>query len=212
MKTIKAVLCVLILLVGIGVNAQEKKATFGVRAGLAMSNMTDDLKGDAKFGFTGGITFDYAFTPDIYLLTGLHYSMDGTKDDGLKVNMSYLKLPLHAGYKMAIRDQMKMVFHGGPYLAYAVDGNYKSGGVSIDAFDDEIASMMGYKMKRFDFGLGLGIGLEVNKFCFNLGWDYGLLNMLDLRDPARIEDITGIRVDKMNAKTQNAYLTVGYKF
>lgn len=211
MKTaLKTSIIALALLIGINVSAQEKPVTFGLKAGMNLSNMTEDLKGDAKVGFNVGVTLDYAFSPNLYLLTGLDYSLEGTKEDNAKINLSYLKLPVHFGYKLPVTDNIKMVFHAGPYIAYAVDGKYKMGSISVDAFNDDLVNALGYKMKRFDFGIGLGVGAEFNKLCIGLGYDLGLTDLLDIKNSSKLNQITGIGDPK--GKNMNAYLTVGYKF
>jgi len=213
MKTIiKTVLIAVALFIGLSANAQDKPVSFGVKAGMNLSNIGGDANGtDAKIGFVGGITLDYALTSDVYLMTGLEFSMKGSKiaegfDDevgkiDLKLNLSYLQLPIHVGYKLAITETTKINFHAGPYVAYGIDGKWKASasGVSesIDAFGDE-ALEEALKLKRFDFGLGLGAGVEFGKFGVGLGYDFGLMNICDE---------TGIKVRNMNG-----YLTLGYKF
>lgn len=199
MKTIiKSGLIAVALLVGISVNAQDKPLTFGVKAGINLANVGGDLDDtDAKIGFNAGVTMDYAFTPDIYLLTGLELTTKGFKVDGgdvgeMKANLMYLQLPIHVGYKLAVTDATKIVFHAGPYVAYGIGGKTtltllgeKGKGDSFDVF------------KEFDFGLGLGVGAEFGKFNVGLGYDFGLAN---------INDGDG------KVRNMNAYLTVGYKF
>lgn len=51
--------------------------------------------------------------------------------------------------------------------------------------------------KRFDFGIGLAVGYEFNKYKVGIGYDFGLVN---------------ISHDDDKVKTQNAFLTVGYRF
>ncbi|MBK5720757.1 PorT family protein [Dysgonomonas sp. Marseille-P4677] len=211
MKTIlKTCIIAFALLLTISANAQEKPITFGIKAGMNLSNMTEDLEADAKIGFNIGMTLDYAFTSNLYLLTGLDYSLEGSKEGDSKINLSYLKLPAHIGYKLPVTDNFKMIFHAGPYIAYAIDGKYKAGAVSIDAFNDDLVEVLGYKMKRFDFGLGLGVGAEFDKICVGVGYDLGLTDILDIKNSATIKEITGIGDPK--GKNMNAYLTVGYKF
>ncbi|MFV0404446.1 MAG: outer membrane beta-barrel protein, partial [Bacteroides graminisolvens] len=89
--TIKTGLTAIALLICVNLSAQEKPVTFGVKGGLNLSNMTQDLKGDAKVGFNLGVTMDYALQNNFYLLTGLSYSLEGTKEDDVKLNLSYLK-------------------------------------------------------------------------------------------------------------------------
>lgn len=205
MKTmIKTCFIAVAILLGVNVNAQDKPLEFGVKAGVNLSTFSGDNEGaKAKVGFNAGVTVDYAITPEVYLLSGLEYSLKGAKVDGVdvKLNMSYLQLPIHIGYKLAIAENTKVVFRGGPYVAYAIDGKWKVGGISIDAFGDEIktADVDGTsKLKRFDFGLGIGAGLEFGKFGVGLGWDFGLVKVNDS--------------DGGSLKNMNGYLSVGYRF
>ena len=74
-------------------NAQAGETTFGVKAGMTISNMTSEMNGDAKCGVVVGVTMDYGITNDIYLLSGLEFVMKGTKEDGVKIPFSYLNFP-----------------------------------------------------------------------------------------------------------------------
>jgi hypothetical protein len=203
MKSIfQATLVVIALLLALNSNAQDKPLIFGVKAGLNLSNITGDIENNkAIIGFRAGVSVDYAFLQDLYLLTGLNYSKQGTKlgeigGEPVKLNLSYLQLPVHIGYKLEVAEGSRLVFHAGPYAGYAVGGNWKVGSASIGAFSAEAESELG-KLKRFDFGLGLGAGVEFGKFGVDLGWDFGL---------AKVNDSNG------STKNANAYLAVGYKF
>ncbi|MDR1882511.1 MAG: PorT family protein [Prevotella sp.] len=201
MKTIfKTNLVIIALLLAMGINAQDKPLTFGIKAGANLSNLggddTEDLS--AKAGFNAGVTLDFALASDLYLLTGLEYSTKGTKNGDVKLNLGYLQLPVHLGYKLEVVDGTKLVFHAGPYLGYAASGQWKAEGVSIDAFGDEVDQLEVTKLKRFDFGLGLGVGAELGKIGVGLGYDFGLANLFD--------------TSEAKVRNMNAYLTVGYKF
>lgn len=82
MKKIKTILFVTaIFLVAGSAGAQEKKATFGFKAGLNVSNIgsTDEKEFDntkSNVGFHAGVTLDYAIKSSWYLLTGLEYSVN----------------------------------------------------------------------------------------------------------------------------------------
>lgn len=86
--------------------------------------------------------------------------------------------------------------------------NINRGGVSVDAFNDDIEEASGYKLKRFDMGLGLGIDAEFGQLCVGLNCDLGLTNLIDVKD--EVEDIFGTASPK--GKNTNAALTIGYKF
>lgn len=191
--TFKACLVTIALLIGANTYAQDKPLIFGVKAGMNLSNISGDVSDSkAKIGFNAGITLDYGFTPDIYLLTGLELTTKGFKEDGdASSNLMYLQLPVHVGYKLSVIDATKIVFHAGPYVAYGIGGKTGMGDTKVDSFGE-------YRFDAFDFGLGLGVGAEFGKIGVGLGYDFGLINIIDLGGA--------------NVKNMNAYLTVGYKF
>lgn len=110
--------------------------------------------------------------------------------------MMYLQMPVHFAYKLDVAPATRVVFHAGPYVAYGVGGKMSStiGKItsSVNTFDKNLG------FKPFDAGLGLGVGAEFGQFLVDLGWDMGLVNIS--------RDKNG------SVKTQNAYLSVGYKF
>jgi hypothetical protein len=194
--TFKTCLVAIALLIGINTYAQDKPITFGVKAGVNLSNLSGDVENNkAKIGFNAGVTLDYGFTSDVYLLTGLELTTKGYKvkegDYKLTANMMYLQLPVHVGYKLTVAEGTKVVFHAGPYVAYGI------GGKISDNEDDKWDSFGDESAKKFDFGLGIGAGLEFGKIGVGLGWDLGLAN---------------INRGEGKIKNQNAYLSVGYKF
>lgn len=221
--TIKTCLVAIVLLIGINTYAQDKTATFGVKAGVNLSNFGGDGADgmDAKIGFNVGLTVDYALTQDLYLLTGLEFTMKGGKDEGSismihpdygtisfsgkeNDNPMYLQIPIHLGYKLVVTDAAKIVFRAGPYIAYGIGGKSKiEGGFMVggDAgvyIDDDYDFFGKDRAKRFDFGVGLGVGAEFGKIGATLGYDFGLANIAP-------SDVSKVR-------NMNAYLTLGYKF
>jgi hypothetical protein len=95
-------------------------------------------------------------------------------------------------YKIDVTPGTKVVLHAGPYVAYGLGGKAKAGSLEIDTFDDDLG------FKPFDAGLGLGVGAEFGKILVDVGWDMGLTNIS--------------RISSMDVKTQNAYISLGYKF
>ncbi|SBW03388.1 conserved exported hypothetical protein [uncultured Dysgonomonas sp.] len=212
----RTTLIVAAILLTIGVNAQDKPLTFGVKGGMNISNFSGDFQDTkAKIGFNAGVTLDFALTNDLYLLTGLEFTSKGTKvneDTNLKMNLSYLQLPVHAGYKLTVANDTRIVFHAGPYIAYAADGKWKVKGIedSVGVFGDE-AEAAGLKMKRFDFGLGFGVGAEFGQFNAGLNCDFGLVNIADFG----MLDFPGfgeIDASNVSVKNMNVGISLGYKF
>lgn len=200
MKTIKTTIFVLLLLAVIHGHAQEKKTIFGIKAGLNVSNIgaTDDKEFDntnAKTGFHAGVTLDYAFTPNWYLLTGLEYTTKGTKIDlgsrDMDIKAAYVQLPLHGGFKFRVADALSVLVYLGPYFAYGLHGKSKYGSFKYDTFSKDIA-------KKFDCGMNFGAGLEWKKFCFGLGGEYGMVNIME--------------EGNSKAETRNFAISLGYKF
>ena len=212
MKTIKVVLFAIALLIGVSASAQDQKIIFGVKGGLNLSTITGDLnETKMKVGFNVGATLDYAFTPELYLMTGLEYTTKGVKIDvegDPSLNAAYLQLPIHLGYKFEIAENSKIVVHGGPFVAYGINGKYKEKDpesrveASVNTFDK--------MMKRFDFGLGLGAGVEIGKINIGLGYDFGLVNVADI--DKTLFGLDDFEIGDISMKTGNAYFTVGYKF
>lgn len=209
MKTIKTILAAVMLLVAANagaretMNAPDKKATFGIKAGLNISNLgsTDGKEFDntkSKTGFHAGVTLDYAFTPKWYLLTGLEYTSKGVKIDlGGKhydqdMRAAYVQLPLCAGFKLQVSDAVAILFNFGPYFAYGLHGELKTGtSHKEDTFSDTA-------LKRFDWGLNFGATAEWRKLCFGLGGDVGMVNVM--------------QKNNMKAETRNMTISLGYKF
>lgn len=212
----RTTLIVASILLTIGVRAQDKPLTFGVKAGMNISNFSGDFEDTkAKIGFNAGVTLDFALTNDLYLLTGLEFTSKGAKvneDTNLKMNLSYLQLPVHAGYKLTVANGTRVVFYAGPYIAYAADGKWKVKGVedSVGVFGDE-AEAAGLKMKRFDFGLGFGVGAEFGQFNAGLNCDFGLVNIADF-GMIDLEDLGKLDASSVSVKNMNVGISLGYKF
>lgn len=218
MKTIlKTSLLVISLLVGVVANAQDTPLTFGVKAGVNLSNFGGDVKdSDAKVGFNVGLTVDYALTQDVFLMSGLEFTTKGAKSSYEEdfevakasvtetVNAMYLQLPIHIGYKFDVSEGLKLNIHAGPYLAYGIGGKakikYKGdiAGVDLSQENGEVDFFGKDRAKEFDFGLGLGVGAEFGKIGVGLGYDLGLVNLS--------------RESDYKITNMNAYLSVGYKF
>ena len=209
MKNLKVYFLVIAALF-IGVNASaQNEVNLGVKAGVNLSNFGGDgvEDADSKVGFSIGATLDYGLTESLFLLTGLDFTTKGAKgkfdddddDFEISINPMYLQIPVHAGYKLNMANDAKLVISAGPYVAYGLGGKVKSDfdgvSVSTDFFGDEDKGAIA---KRFDFGVGLGVGYEFSKFKIGVGYDFGLANVSNDKD--------------YKVRTQNGYLTFGYKF
>ena len=206
MKKLK--LSLVIVLLSIVSFAGAQTPSFSIKGGLNMSNFYGDELSDKsmKTGFHLGVGADFEFAPNMAIQTGLLFSSKGAKyttdilNSELDVTANFIQLPLHFAYKIDVMPGTRVVLHAGPYIAYGVGGKAKvnMAGESIlesDTFDSD------FGLKNFDSGLGLGVGAEFGSILVDIGWDMGLVNL------SRAEGRYGESI-----KTQNAYLSVGYKF
>ncbi len=180
----------------VALSASAQNIQLGIKGGLNASNLSNINDTEAKIGFNAGVTADYQLAESLYVLSGLEYTTKGAKfsvsgsTQEYSSTLSYLQLPIHAGYKMSIADNTRLVLHAGPYLAYALSAKTKAGSEKTDIIDG---------MNRFDAGLGGGAKVELGKISVGLGVDYGL---------------TTVNKDTEGGKSRNmnASLSVGYKF
>lgn len=154
-----------------GANAQ---ATFGVKAGANLANVGGDVEDNKmKIGLhIGGVaTFklseSFAFAPEL-LFSTQGYKMDG--EDDIKMNLSYLNIPLLA--KIYLSEEFNV--HVGPTVGFLLGAKGKAGDFEIDIKDT---------MKGLDFGLGLGLGYELESgLNFGARYNLGLANIADTED------------------------------
>ncbi len=180
----------------VALSASAQNIQFGVKGGLNASSLSNIEDAVGKLGFNAGVTADYQLAGSLYVLSGLEYTTKGAEISipgsiqDYTSTLSYLQLPIHAGYKMSIADNTRLVLHAGPYLAYALSAKTKAGSEKTNVINDT---------NRFDAGLGGGAKVELGKISVGLGVDYGL---------------TTVNKDTEGGKSRNmnASLSVGYKF
>jgi hypothetical protein len=175
----KILLLMAIVAVCFGANAQSK---FGVKGGINFSSMTFKNNGvglDTKMilGIHIGVLMERQFNNGFYLQPGLLLSTKGTKwdfnDNDFEYNTTYLELPVNLGYKVELNGA-KLLLAGGPYFAYGISGEVKSGGKTADI---EWGSGKDKDLKPFEAGLNLSTGVEVQKFQFTLQYGVGFNNI-----------------------------------
>lgn len=230
MKTIiKNILIAIALLLGSQAYAQHglteipdspQKVTFGVRAGINLSNLTSYYDGDTyneklRFGYNVGAVMDCHLSKDFYLRTGLSIASKGAKVEDItfedmpgkyesKMEAIYLQLPVYFTYKttLAGNENNKISLAGGPYFAYGIAGSCKyynkAGGLegTGDTFGDDAL------WNRPDVGIGFEVALELQKLVFTIGSEAGF---------ARAWKKEFLNKDA-HVTNQSTYISVGYNF
>lgn len=195
----------------------QAQVKFGVKAGLNVSNLSGfgDFSGMAaaagstfetnfKPGFNAGLMLQYDFTTSLFLQPELLYSNLGTKTT-LKLvsnevtetlNLNYLQLPIYLGYRFDLGGGLNLIAGVGPYLGYGLSGTDK-------AFDGDDGVF-----KRFDAGLTVMAGIQFNKLQIALGYDHGLVDMVDVQGWDTAKDL----LDLSSINNRNIKVSVGYFF
>ena len=218
MKKVLLVLAGVALIAGT-VSAQEKKTTWGIRAGLNVANMqlkVDNvkIKADSRASFNAGVSLQQAIAPKapVFLETGLFLSGNGTKMEtsGVTAKMTplYLKLPVAFSYHFNIKDIVSIQPYVGIYYGLGIGGKekYEGNGFSeeYNLFKDTEIDGDNYpkSMKRSDFGLRFGAGFAFKShYYIGLGYDLGLTNTS-----------AGDDAEFGTAKNKAFYISIGYNF
>ena len=170
-----------------------------------MSNIQNDVPDfvkSPKFGFNIGVLTDIYFSHNMAIQSGLLFTTKGARENEREVDemirrvthFSYFQLPVHFAYKVDVAPGTRVVFHGGPYVAFRLGGSISENGVrKRDAFGCSES-----QYQPFDWGLGIGVGAEFQRILVGIGWDMGLFGIYNRRN--------------VRATNQNAFLRVGYRF
>lgn len=98
----------------------------------------------------------------------------------MKVNPTYLEIPVMLGYKIALLEGVKFTVHAGAYASYGFGGKWSyetaEGNHESDAFGNtlSIEKSEAFSKKRWDCGVDAGAGIEVDRFLFRATYALGL--------------------------------------
>jgi hypothetical protein len=217
MKTKALLFALSTTVLALAAKAQDK-VTFGVRAGVNFQNLNGkdeaghDLNYKLKTGFNVGVNAEIPIAPDFYVQPGVLFSTKGAKEeitgqDDVKINISYLEVPINLLYKPTLGSG-KLLLGFGPYIGVAVGGKFKQGSKDVDIkFSNDVKSTdpnVAVTIKRMDFGGNLLAGYELtSKLSFQLNAQLGMSNLIPKYDGK-----------KSDAKLKNTGfgISVGYRF
>ena len=164
-------------------SAQAEAGTLTLKplVGINVANITDG-NGDAKVGLAAGAELGYQLNESFAVTAGAIYSMQGAKNDGYKLNLDYINIPILANYYITKGLAVK----AGIQPAFKVKSEAKADVVSVD--------MDGFK--SFDLSIPVGLSYEVSDFVIDARYNWGMTKVLE-------------GFDNKNTVFQ---FTVGYKF
>jgi len=210
----KKLLLTLTLVAGLIASAvAQSPVKFGVKAGLALPNMSISAGGlsvafDSRTSFYVGGTADIAISNIFSVQPGLTFISKGTKFNGedfdfedisagensATLNFSYIEIPVNLLANFKAGNVGKVFFGGGPYYAFAIDAYAKSGKVKEDIDFDEDG------FKRGDFGVNFLGGFQFNnRLNIHAGYGLGISSVIDDQE-------------EIDVKFKNKVFTVGLGF
>jgi len=214
----KQTLLLALSITAFALGSQAQSTTFGVRAGVNFQNINgkdgtgNDLENKLKTGFNIGVNAEIPVAPDFYVQPGVLFTTKGAKnkkDDDVKLNLSYIEVPINFLYKPELGDG-KLLLGIGPYIAFGVGGKYTdTNGKEWDIkFKNDITLAewaQNYYLKRMDFGGNLLFGYELSsKLSAQLNAQLGMVNI----NP----DIKDFSSDKTKYKNTGFGVSLGYRF
>lgn len=169
-KTMKKLFLVGALALVGAVNAQ----TFGVKAGMNISNISNSDDSKSKIGLNAGVFLNAPIAANFSIQPEVLYNSKGAKSDfegfDLNLNLDYISVPVMFQYNATPQFYLE----AGPEFSFLLSGKVKADGESEDVKES---------FKGFDMGIGLGAGYY---FTPNIGitarYVAGVTDILDAND------------------------------
>lgn len=167
-----------ILALPVALHAQQAASTFGIKAGVNMSNLyIDDVEDEnARFGFHAGVFGRAAASDAIGIQAELLYSTKGTTivwdgliDQEVTFNLGYLDLPVFVVFRLGDAIELHAGGYAGLLLASDVSTSGDLGSDSEDLDKDNFNSM--------DYGLVGGLGVNLGPVQIGARYNYGLAQL-----------------------------------
>ncbi len=215
-NTMKIKILAILLTLAVSIQfAAGQKTSFGILGGVNFQNLNgkdaegDKLENKIKPGFHAGLNVQIPIVPDFYFQPGLLFTTKGCKaedDNDVKINISYLELPLNLVYKPLVGKGHFMLGFG-PYLAYGISGKVKDGDDSEDIeFSNKVDSPQTVlTLRPFDAGANIFAGYELPVgLFFQLNTQLGLLNIQP--------EYEGMEDNEFSLKNTGFSLSAGFRF
>ena len=156
-----------------GFELDKESMYYGVRFGGTLASMNGDLSVGSKVGLTlaGVIGLRISSSAPVFLESGLYYTQRGAKDDDYGITHNNLEIPLVVKYGFQVSNEIALLPFFGPYFAYGVSTDEK--------LKSNYAENHDVRVNRNNMGFKLGCGAEYNKIYLELGYQFGITNIID---------------------------------
>ncbi|MBR1594832.1 MAG: outer membrane beta-barrel protein [Alloprevotella sp.] len=166
-----------------GFSFSEDRLYYGIRIGVtgsyikADAPMLDVAHMKAGFTFGGVVGLRLSDSTPVYLESGLYYKNRGgkrTKDFKIKTSINSLEIPILIKYGVGLPNDMALL----PFAGAFVDGGMGRGHYRNYTTMDHGRAISKHRYQRFDAGIKVGCGFEYKMLYAELGYDFGLANMV----------------------------------
>lgn len=198
--------------------AQAQNASFGIRGGANISNLSGDLRDEDRFqnkvGFHAGVTANFGIIGNFFSVQPeLLYSVKGFKNEDSevsflgqtrrregKVNYNYIDLPVLARIKAG-----PLYFEAGPQASYLLSVNnktetYINGNLQSTTRDEKSKD----GLSEFELGYAAGIGFTSANNAISFGVRYNGAFSDFVEEDVNFDD------DLTNARHSIIMVTVGF--
>ena len=166
------------LMATVCVNAQNDEGDWTIMPKVGWNLTTWAGDEDAKWisGYVGGLEVEFGATENIGLVAGVHYSLQGEKDDVNKttIRFGYTNVPLLVQYYPVKGLAVKV----GVQLGFLTSKKATVDGVKYDI--DRIEAMYGANagFRKFDLAIPMGVSYEYKHFVLDARYNLGLIGLI----------------------------------
>lgn len=172
------VMTVVALLATVNVNAQNEEGGWSImpKAGWNLATWAGDPNATWINGYMGGLEFEYGLTENFGLVAGIHYSLQGEKDDvnKTKIMFGYTNVPLLAQYYPV----KGLAIKAGVQLGFLTSKKATVDGVKYDIDKIEAAYGTSSEFRSFDLAIPVGISYEYQRFVLDARYNLGLIGIV----------------------------------
>ncbi|SJL26509.1 membrane protein [Porphyromonas gingivalis] len=175
-----------------------------------------------------------------YLAPGLNYTMKGSKSEWdipkmefqstyitmVSTRLHYLQLPINAGIRFDLMNDMAVSIEAGPFLAYGIYGTYrqKLEGWKPNNYSTEFfgPTLGGPTNIRWDIGANIIAAFHYKRYYIQIGCEYGFVDIVSgggsdiprLNDNRQSSSTTALREKGNNeyAYNRDFFVGIGYRF
>jgi len=146
---------------------------FGVEKVLNSMEGASDISTEVLIGYQAGLSLDMS-AGKFFIRPELMYSNQGfaiksklasSGAEAEKIQMNYMKLPLHVGFKRVINMDSDLRFGIGGYAAYYLSGDEK---------------LKDYEFKKLDYGVSAMFAYDYVNTSTSISYEYGLVDLIGM--------------------------------